>query len=636
MKILKSILLLIVLAGVTLIANRLSQDLAIEKQESKPFPEKLVNSNSRTNYTIEARYNPDENCFRIDEQIEWQNVDSKSIDTLFFNLPISNLNNSDENALMKPRILSFKINEVEITPEYIFNISDNFIDSSLVKVILPNLVESGKKIFIEIKYDLYLPIDTDFNNTKLFGFENWYVTISPVLNGKSIHYPHHNYIEPFLEYSNFNVTLEIPNEFNVASSTNLEISRGHISSTYFGTAYNITRFNWFAFSELDKYTRTIEINNNEIEIVLYINPSKDDYNERYFDATSKYLSSLSEFLEYPHKQLTIVSLPNSSKLKNKSFPKLVSIHSALLSPIKSLEIEYQLAKLLSEQYFGYFVTSNCLEEAWLTKGVSAFLAEKILKDNYGDYYSNFTVGDYYPIYGLNFLTYAGIPIIYTISDHKIPEGARYIEEYYDNQTFSDLSIPNYKKPNYEAHFASSVVKPQLALLTLEKVLGPKDFKKRLMNYFYYYYSKYPNSNNFKKIFTDGISDANLEFYNELFETDKSFDYAIKYIKERDNNIYDIMLERVESGVSPIELNVYRENDTLKFNWDGKERFKVITLQSESIILSAEIDCLNENILDLNFANNSYVIAEQHWGSISYATRVFFWFQNALMLIGSKG
>jgi len=59
MKILKSILLLIVLAGVTLIANRLSQDLAIEKQESKPFPEKLVNSNSRTNYTIEARYNPD-------------------------------------------------------------------------------------------------------------------------------------------------------------------------------------------------------------------------------------------------------------------------------------------------------------------------------------------------------------------------------------------------------------------------------------------------------------------------------------------------------------------------------------------------------------------------------------------------
>ena len=112
MNILKSILLLLVLAGVTLIANRLSQDLAIEKQESKSFPEKLVNSNSRTNYTIDARYNLDKNCFNIDEQIEWQNVDGFSIDTLYFNLPISNLNNSGENSLMKPIIYSFKINKI--------------------------------------------------------------------------------------------------------------------------------------------------------------------------------------------------------------------------------------------------------------------------------------------------------------------------------------------------------------------------------------------------------------------------------------------------------------------------------------------------------------------------------------------
>jgi hypothetical protein len=234
------------------------------------------------------------------------------------------------------------------------------------------------------------------------------------------------------------------------------------------------------------------------------------------------------------------------------------------------------------------------------------------------------------------MSYAGIPIIYTISDHIIPEGGRFIEKYYNNLAFANLSTYSYKQPNTEAYNVSSNVKPQLALLTYENIIGSNKFRENLISYSKQYMFKHPNSNDFRRKILDGVSESDRAIYDEIFETDKSFDYAIRSITKRENDLYDILVERVEEGVIPIKLNVYTEYDTLNYFWDGKDRVKIFTVKSDDEIIAAELDSENKNILDLSFANNSYIVEEQYWGSISYATRVFFWFQNALMLIGGKG
>ena len=53
-------------------------------------------------------------------------------------------------------------------------------------------------------------------------------------------------------------------------------------------------------------------------------------------------------------------------------------------------------------------------------------------------------------------------------------------------------------------------------------------------------------------------------------------------------------------------------------------------------MGAEVDPYRKNLLDINFANNSYMIDEHYGASLSLAVRWFFWIQNALMILGSIG
>ncbi|MDA3860303.1 MAG: hypothetical protein PF445_03670, partial [Melioribacteraceae bacterium] len=493
-----------------------------------------------------------------------------------------------------------------------------------------------QEITFEINYNIFFHESQKFHKGHFYNFQNWYVTVLPYLDGMNYKYPLHKFIEPYLEYSDYSINLKIPEIFDIAASGDIGMSLEDGSKIFECTANGINNFSWFAFNSLSKHKKEISINGKEFDVIVFIKESKAGYVERYFEATEKYMQSLSEYVVYPFGSITIVDLPNVSNLESKSYSNLISLKSDLISPIRTQKIEYKLAALIAEQYFGNIVISNNMEESWLSKGLSAFVGEKLVSEHYGKLFSYFNIADYYPIYGLHFMSYAGIPMIYTIGEHVIPEGARYIDSYYKNLAFADLSIPTYKLPSYDAYKVSSIVKPLIALLTLERFVGGKKFNENLSNYFHRNLFQYPTRKDFLEIMGKDCSLGNKKFYNELFNSSKIFDYGISYIDEREDNKYDIMVERIGSGITPIKLSVNRELDTLQIIWDGKEKFKIFTINSNSVIISAEIDAESKNLLDLNFANNSYVVEEQYWGSVSYATRVFFWFQNALMLIGGKG
>jgi len=52
------------------------------------------------------------------------------------------------------------------------------------------------------------------------------------------------------------------------------------------------------------------------------------------------------------------------------------------------------------------------------------------------------------------------------------------------------------------------------------------------------------------------------------------------------------------------------------------------------INSVVIDPDKKFISDINLSNNSYILESKYWGSLSLAIRAFFWFQNALLIMGS--
>lgn len=637
MKIFKTLILLTFLAGIALIAELLKEQ-SVEELVEQPVIINIDNhySNSRTVYDIEVKYIIEDNSFNVSEVINWKNIDSQTVDSLYLSLPSNNRESNDDYSYLTYKINSFMIDGKPAHYEFVNNMGKNFLDSTLIKLILQQGIVKDEIVSFEINYTINFYKDKNFSDAHLYNFENWYVTISPYLNGDFYKYPLHKFIEPFLEYSDYNVEIKIPKEFDISTSGKVVKEISNNSVAYSCSAKKITRFNWFAFNELSKYSREINLGGKSVNISLFIKESKDGYVERYFDATEKYLNSLLEYALYPFESLAIVDLSNVNNVQSKSYPNLIGLESDLISPIKTQKLEYKLAYLITEQYFENILTSNYMSESWLSKGIAAYIAEKLVRTHFGELNSYFNVADYYPIYGLHFMSFAGIPLIYTIGEHDIPEGARYIDEYYNNLTFADLSIPTYQLPTFNAYKVSSIVKPQIALLTMEKYIGAEKLKNNLRKYFSNNLSRYKKSSDFTKIMSEDLSKENRELCFDLFSSDKIFDYAINYIEKRDGNKYDIMVERIGSGVTPVKLSVNRGLDTLQINWNGKEKYKIFTINSDSEIISAEIDTEKKNMLDLNFANNSYIVEEQYWGTISYATRVFFWFQNALMLIGGKG
>ena len=636
MKTIKSILLLLLFAGISIIGEKIinnSQELIIEKHS---FENAHKPPSVRTNYNINVYYVEFDNSLNVKEEIKWENIDSANVDTIYLNLPKNLSISKDDNSAMNYEINSFKINGNDSRFEFENNDTKNFVNSTLVKTIIPNGVAFNESLLIEISYKIFIPSGSRFSDSYFYNFENWYVTISPYFNGKFYSYPSHKFIEPFLEYSNFEVNIKTPSGVGIATSGNIEEEIVDSTIIFHCSASGINRFNWFAFNDLSKFARKKTINGNEIKITLFIQESKDGYVDRYFDTVEKYIKSLSELDLLPFNDLTIIDSPNITDLGNKSYSNLIALRSDLISPVKTQKLEYTLASQITNEYLGNILNSNYLEESWLPKGISAYLAEKLVRTHFGDLQSYFNIADYYPVSGLNFLSYAGIPLIYTISNQIIPEGARHLDEYYKNISYSDLSIPTYQLPDYTAYKVSTIMKPEISLLTLEKIIGEEKFNRNLQNYLKANVHEFSTGNEFLKVISSGGSSETIEFCNELFTSDKLFDYAINYIEKRDDNKYDIMVERIESGVTPIKLSIYREFDTLQINWDGKDKFKIFTINSDKKIISAEIDSEMNNMLDLNFANNSYIIEDQYWGSISYATRIFFWFQNALMLIGGKG
>ncbi len=144
------------------------------------------------------------------------------------------------------------------------------------------------------------------------------------------------------------------------------------------------------------------------------------------------------------------------------------------------------------------------------------------------------------------------------------------------------------------------------------------------------------SNQLLEVLQKGCSKSSKSFFHDLFKTGKRFDYAIKYIKEISENNYELLVERREEGIAPITINIYAEKNTIKLAWDGIDDFKRFNFYTQNRVISAELDPQKENLLDMNYSNNSYEIETKHWGSLSFATRLFFWFQNALMIMGSIG
>ncbi|MDZ7765664.1 MAG: M1 family aminopeptidase [Melioribacteraceae bacterium] len=405
-------------------------------------------------------------------------------------------------------------------------------------------------------------------------------------------------------------------------------------------ASNVIDFAWTASTEFERYVKSYKsIVGKEIEIEFLIQPENDEIIDRKFSAAFNAIEFLEKNIgEFPYSKLTLVDAPRTSHVGGMEYPQIITYYTPLYTPIEAQRPESTVIHEIVHQYFYAALSSNEVYEAWLDEGVTTYLEEKILDEYYDKPELMFRFIDYYPILGIQFLQFYEIPIIYTLRSLKYEQYAYSLNRYYMNNDLGKIVDTSYQLPNRLSYGVSAYYKPNLFLHTLEGYIGTKGVFEIVSNY----YRENKLSLVTSADFIDQLlayEQTDLSWFIESFiVNNKHYDYKLTSIRKSDENKYKIFVERLGDGVAPIEISLYTYTgvDTLKLDWDGKERWKEFEIESQTEIYAGEIDPNRKNKFDVNFANNSYVTESKYWGSLSMAIRWFFWIQNALLLFGSVG
>ncbi len=625
-----------------------TNQIKIKSSKSSEHPKKLSSE-----YFIEVSLIPQSKMLIAKQKIKWFNTTDFPTSEIQLHLyPNAFANNNTEFAKnlnlteeeqTKISIESVEINDEKTTLEYFQPEVENPFDSTVAKITFNNQVTPGDSVEIIFDYSLKIPLSVSrfgyAAGRDFYFISQWFPKLGVFREGEWICSQYHANTEFYSDFSNYVVEISLPKDYLI-SATGKRVSEKteRNQKTVLFKAENVIDF---ALSTSPKFVRRTKVYQSkfskEIEVEFLIQPENSELIERNFKAAFNVIEFLEENIgEYPYPKITLVDAPRTSNIGGMEYPQIVTYYTPLYAPIEIQSPEATIIHEMIHQYFYAAVSSNEVYEAWLDEGLTDYLEEKVLNEYYGRPELNFKFIDYYPVFGIQFLSFNEIPIIYTLRSLKYDQYAMDLSAYYRNNNLGNILDTSYTLPTRLSYLVNAYSKPSLVLRTLEGYIGENNVLQLL--------SKYYNQNKFSLVTSENLlrvltnyDQQNLDWFIDNFiRKNEKFDYRLSYINERNDSTYIVFVERLKNGQAPVDIKLFTEEDTLKIYWEGKERWKKFEIRSKNKILAGEIDPQRKNKFDLNFANNSYTIASKYWGSWSISIRWFFWVQNALLIFGSIG
>ncbi len=606
------------------------------------------------NYDFEIDFNADSKTIYVKENITWINRTEYSTKEIQFHLyPNAYKNTKTEFAkaynLSDPEtrtfvdIKKFFIDQEKSTLEYIQPDVENPFDSTVARVNFGKTIQPGDSVKIYFEYYLKIPRSIKrmghAAGRNFFFVSQWFPKVGVFENGKWVCNQYHAYLNFYSDFGKYSATIKIPENYVLASTGVVKNkSDNNGINTYEVVQNGVHDFVWLATDEILHREEIYERKDgSQILINAYVQPEREKYFNRYFTAVKNCL----EFFEnnigiYPYQNISIVDVPRTSASGGMEYPTLFTVSAELFSPQKTGQPEYLITHEFSHQYFHGLIASNEVSEAWLDEGFASYISTKIMYEYYPGIVEHFKFVTYIPIYGLNFLSYNEIPIIYTMTNIKLPQGARSIRNYYRSMTVGTIADTSYKLPTRLSYVVNAYNKPELMLHSLERYIGYEKMMMILNEYYDSFKYKHPKGDDFIEIVQKNCSENMAWFFNEFYHSAKIFDYAITSLNKISQNEYEVIAERLGDGFFKNEIFLYTDKDTIKQKWNSNERWKVFKFKTDNEVIAAEIDPQRKNLLDINIANNSYTNTIRVWASLSLSMRWFFWVQNALMVLGSIG
>jgi aminopeptidase N len=301
------------------------------------------------------------------------------------------------------------------------------------------------------------------------------------------------------------------------------------------------------------------------------------------------------------------------------------------------------------------IGNNEFEEAWLDEGINTYSECRMMDHFYGDETSMLKI----PGFSLGELASKRIGYIEIPRRDKILRTAwSYIGGGY--------GIFSYNKP-------------ALMLWTLENYIGRPVMDKIMRTFFQKWKFHHPHTQDFIDVVNQVTGKDYNWFFDQILKGSGDLDFRVATVwtgkettvagmfnsdsgkvllplekkekkdkketakkdsvEEKTPEIYKsvVKINRKGEVIIPVDvLLVFENGDSLKYKWDGRERWIKYKIYRPSKLAYAVVDPDRKLVLDINFANNSKTIKHQK-GPVDYFTaRFIMFFETALQIIGFLG
>jgi len=598
------------------------------------------------NYDIHVRLDPDTHMLEGRELLTWRNDSGRATSELQFHLYYNAWKNT-KSTWMREYLLArgeaflsrppedwgwITVTKIELpatentaainltsAARYIAPDDDNKDDETVLSVQLPDQVEPGETLQVEIEWKSKIP--RTFSRTGVVGdfffIAQWFPKIGVLeTSGWNCHQFHVG-TEFYADYGVYDVRVTVPKGWIVGATG----VRQRLENNSDGTSthqYVQKDVHDFAWTTSPNFIERIERFEHEslpdVEMRLLLQPEHEGQAERHFKATRTTLTRYGEwFGAYPYTQLTIVDPAWQSGAGGMEYPTLFTAGTSWLAPSKVTRPEGVTIHEAGHQFWHGLIGNNEFEYAWLDEGLNTFSTAKAIEaEGLPNYHSARYFGGFLPY------------VFNDIPRSRATDGNR-LSGYRAAARSDAQSTPTFQYwPGTGG--AISYNKTALWLHTLERHLGWENVQKILSTFFSEFKFRHPLPQDF---FATANEVANVDldwFFDQVHRSSNVFDYGIQQIgsrpqgsrgfsgdqepiftDRRDNEQFqtDVVVRRYGEAIFPVDILVtFTNGEEVRETWDGVARWKLFTYQRAAQILQAEVDPDSVLLLDLNRTNNS--------------------------------
>lgn len=598
------------------------------------------------NYDIDVRLDPDTHMLEGRELLTWRNDSGRATSELQFHLYYNAWKNTKstwmreylvargEAFLSRPpedwgwiTVTKIELPATENTvainltsdARYIAPDDDNKDDETVLSVLLPDQVEPGETLQVEIEWKSKIP--RTFSRTGVVGdfffIAQWFPKIGVLeASGWNCHQFHVG-TEFYADYGVYDVRLTVPKGWIVGATgvrQSLE-NNSDETSTHQYVQKDVHDFAWTTSPNLIERIEHFEHESlPDVEMRLLLQPEHEAQAERHFRATRITLTRYGEwFGAYPYTQLTIVDPAWQSGAGGMEYPTMFTAGTSWLAPSKITRPEGVTIHEAGHQFWYGLIGNNEFEYAWLDEGLNTFSTAKAIEaEDLPNYHSVRYFGGFLPY------VFNDIPRSRAVDGNRLSG--------YRTAARSDAqSTPTFQYwPGTGG--AISYNKTALWLHTLERHLGWETVQKILSTFFSRFKFRHPLPQDFFATANE-VANADLDwFFDQVHRSSNVFDYGIQQIgsrpqggrgfsgdgepifTDRSNNEQfqtDVVVRRYGEAIFPVDILVtFTNGEEVRETWDGVARWKLFTYQRAAQILQAEVDPDSVLLLDLNRTNNS--------------------------------